>query len=151
MTGGIMWAAELGDTANAVADNISDDLIAAIGGIAAALIAAVGLVVAARARRDDRARVDRITTAVGEPNGHGTIVDMIERVLVRIGGIEDRIRHLDRHGGQAFHRLRSTVEDDVARGEELLRRLARLERRLSDDAAARDTGETPTVGDEEED
>jgi hypothetical protein len=73
-----------------------------------------------------------------------------EKVLVRIGGIEERIRHLDRHGGQAFHRLRGTVEDDVARGEELLRRLARLERRLSDDAAARDTGETPTVGDEED-
>ncbi|MDY7101570.1 MAG: hypothetical protein S0880_10320 [Actinomycetota bacterium] len=123
---------ELAAGAAAVAESTGDavrtygqDVATVLGALAALVAAAAGLT-NARAKARDRDRLDDISGRLGEPNGHGTIAAMLERVYRRQANLERQVRRLDEHGGAALHRLRSTLSDDIAENTRRLDHLVEL-------------------------
>jgi hypothetical protein len=76
-------------------------------------ITAAGLVLAAsvptwltvRSARRTRKRTESIDEKIGEPNGHGNMVEMLTTILNGQAGQDNRIAHLE--GGQ--HQIRQDV------------------------------------------
>jgi hypothetical protein len=103
------------DTAEAVGDHSA--LITAI----AALVAASAPILITIGRRRDRDRseqLERVEHVVGTTNGHGTLTEMVEHVLIHFGRLErkvdaigDRVDRLDQSGGHAVDRIRRRVDE----------------------------------------